>query len=292
MNLRETFLSHRRNQSCFQRTKERRWSKSHVEVNGESQKPPSQLNRKPYPAAQMPRVQTGFSQKLRDATEVIVELKGGEGGDDSKLFVHDLFAGIVRFANRNGLKIEIVSEVRGHVTAECKGANAWQLLEPLIGTHCVQRVPPTETKGRRHTSYLAVAVLPVIRQLHRPLDMSEVIVKCQGGHGPGGQHQNKSDSAVRMTHVSTGIQVFINGRSQHANRETALRILTARVRDHEQQKADDRYRKIRKSQMGNAGRGTKIRTYNYLNDRAVDHRTGARAKVRRVIEKGEFELLD
>ena len=156
----------------------------------------------------------------------------------------------------------------------------------------MQRVPPTEIKGRRHTSYLSVAVLPIINVAEKPLDASEIEIKTQGGHGPGGQHQNRRDSAVRMTHLPTGIQVFINGRSQHANRAEALRILTARVRDHEQQAADANYRSLRKSQFGSTGRGNKIRTYNYVKDRAVDHRTGKKTRVRRVIEKGEFDLLE
>ena len=165
-------------------------------------------------------------------------------------------------------------------------------MESHIGKHCVQRVPPTENRGRRHTSYLGVAVLPIMDLTLEPLPQSEIKVKTQRGHGPGGQHQNKTDSAVRMAHVPKGITVFINGRDQHSNRAEALRVLTARVRDFEQQEVDSEYRALRKSQLGNVGRGDKIRTYNYLNDRASDHRTGAKAKVRRVIKKGEFELLD
>jgi len=125
-----------------------------------------------------------------------------------------------------------------------------------------------------------------------PLPPCEIEVKTQKGHGPGGQHQNKTDSAVRMTHLPTGLKVFVNGRDQHSNRAEALKILTARVRDFEQQSVDAEYCRLRKSQLGNAGRGQKIRTYNFMNDRAVDHRTGAKAKVRRVINKGEFELLN
>lgn len=229
---------------------------------------------------------------MRDATEVIVEVKGGEGGDDSKLFAHDLFTAIARYANRHGVKVDLLSSHDGHLIGKFKGPNVWALLEPQIGTHCVQRVPPTENRGRRHTSYLGVAVLPLLDSTFEPLDRSEVQIKTQGGSGPGGQHQNKRDSAVRATHVPTGISVFINGRSQHANKDEAIRVLTARVRDVQQQQSNAGYRALRKSQLGNSGRGTKIRTYNFLNDRAVDHRTGAKVKVGKVIDKGEFERLN
>jgi len=244
-------------------------------------------------AALLPTLQIGFSRSLREANEVIVEVKGGEGGDDSKLFAHDLFAALTRYAKRHGVKVEPLSSADGHLIGKFNGPNVWQLLEPQIGKHCVQRVPPTENRGRRHTSYLCVAVLPMLQSNFQPLERSEIRIKTQGGHGAGGQHQNKRDSAVRVTHIPTGISVFINGRSQHANRHEAIRVLTARVRDSEQQTANASYRELRKSQFGNSGRGgTKIRTYNYLKDRAVDHRTGAKVNVRKVIDKGEFELLN
>lgn len=124
------------------------------------------------------------------------------------------------------------------------------------------------------------------------LPESELAVTTQGGHGKGGQHQNKRDSAVRMRHVPTGLTVFINGRDQHANRREALRILTAKVNDYKQSQADAQYAVARKAQLGDAGRGGKIRTYNFIDCRAVDHRSGRKTPhVRRVIERGEFELL-
>ena len=229
---------------------------------------------------------------MRDASEVVVEVKGGEGGDDSKLFAHDLFSALTRYANRNGIKVVLLSSADGHLIGTFKGPGVWALLEPQIGTHCVQRVPPTENRGRRHTSYLGVAVLPILNSTLQPLAKSEIQIKTQGGSGPGGQHQNKRDSAVRVTHLPTGISVFINGRSQYANKDEAIRVLTARVRDVQQQEENASYRALRKSQLGNSGRGTKIRTYNFLNDRAVDHRTGAKVKVGKVIDKGEFERLN
>ena len=221
---------------------------------------PFNLKHRPIALQRVP--QTGFSQKLSGATEVILEVKGGEGGNDSKLFARDLFAALSKYALRNRLKVTVLSDETGHVIAKITGANVWRFMQSQIGKHCVQRIPPTENRGRRHTSYLAVAILPMIDLTLDALPSSEIKVKTQRGHGPGGQHQNKTDSAVRMTHVPTGITVFINGRDQHSNRAEALRVLTARVRDFEQQEVDDEYRKLRKSQLGNVGRGDKIRTYN------------------------------
>lgn len=160
------------------------------------------------------------------------------------------------------------------------------------GKHCVQRIPPTEKGGRRQTSYLTVAVLPVPKQSRRTLSESDIEVKTQGGHGKGGQHQNKTDSAVRMRHKPTGLHVFINGRSQHANRREALRILTAKVNDYMCAQEDAEYAKLRKLRMGDGGRGDKIRTYNFIKGRAVDHRSGKKtSEVRRIIERGAFNLL-
>lgn len=207
------------------------------------------------------------------------------------MFAPELFTAISKFATRQGLQVVVLTSITGHVTARISGKEVWRRISFLIGKHCVQRVPPTETRGRRHTSYLVVAAFPVMEFSHQPLPQSELDTKTQRGHGPGGQHQNKTDSAVRMTHVPTGIKVFINGRDQHSNRAEALRVLTIRVRDHQRQLVDSNYRDLRMAQLGNAGRGEKIFTYNYLQDRAVDHRSGAKAKVRRVIIKGEFELL-
>ena len=232
-----------------------------------------------------------FSQQLSNATEVVLEIKAGEGGDDSKLFVHDLFDALSRFFNSKRLIVNAIAVERGHVSAIVRGHQVWQIVKAEIGCHCVQRIPPTETKGRRHTSYLSVAVLPLLSSLETVLNANEIETKTQGGHGPGGQHQNKSDSAVRMTHRPTGIQVFINGKSQLANRKEALRILTVRVNDFLRQESDVNYQQVRKAQLGDRGRGNKIRTYNFLNDRAVDHRTGKRSSLKSVLGRGKFDLL-
>lgn len=222
---------------------------------------------------------------------MILEVKAGEGGDDSKLFAVDLFAALSKFLTKSGCKIILASSTNGHIIASVSGANLWDLLSPEIGVHCVQRIPPTETKNRRHTSYLSVAVLPINSVVQSKIPQSEISVTTQRGHGPGGQHQNKTDSAVRMVHIPTGIQVFVNGRDQHVNRREALKVLTARVHDSILQKQNGRYLRLRKHQLAASGRGQKIRTYNYMNDRAADHRTGKKASLKRVIDRGSFDLL-
>ena len=232
-----------------------------------------------------------FSEQMRGATEVVLEIKSGAGGDDSKLFVHDLYAALTKFLIAQNLSTNEISVVPGHVVSVVRGKRVWEILQLEIGCHCVQRIPPTETKGRRHTSYLSVAVFPLIESSDSKLDMTEVAVTTQGGHGPGGQHQNRRDSAVRMTHRPTGIQVFINGRSQLANRKEGIRVLTARVNDHLRQQSSASYLGSRKTQLGDRGRGNKIRTYNFIDDRAVDHRSGKKASARKVLTRGNFDLL-
>jgi peptide chain release factor 1 len=216
----------------------------------------------------------------------------GEGGDDAKAFAHELAAVYVRHGARLGLTSEELSAVEGHVTLKFTGAGAGGAFRHEPGTHCVQRVPAGEARGKRHTSYVSVAVLPLppaARQEELPA--AEVEVKTQCGRGPGGQHQNKTASAVRMTHRPTGLQVFINGRDQHANRREALRILTARVRQHQHQQRQADYQSARKQQLGSGGRGGKVRTWNFIDGRIVDHRLGVRARNVKEVMRGRLDLL-
>ena len=165
------------------------------------------------------------------STELILEIRAGEGGDDSKLFVADLLSAYIKYAQSKNLHTEILATSVGSATLQVCGNGCWDVFQHEPGIHCIQRIPPTESKGRRQTSMLSVAVLPILDQKIEPLPDAEIEVKTQGGHGPGGQHQNKTDSAVRMTHVPTNTVVFINGRSQHQNKADALRILTAKVNE-------------------------------------------------------------
>jgi peptide chain release factor 1 len=221
-------------------------------------------------------------------------VRSGEGGKDAKLFVHDLMAAYCKYALAKGLQGDILHTTEGHVVARFAGSNAGHLFRHEAGKHCLQRVPPTESKGRRHTSFVCVAVLPLPPDnAVRPLPEAEVEVTCQCGHGPGGQHQNKTASAVRAVHRPTGIVVFINGRDQHRNRREALRILTARVHEHHAGQRNAAYDDLRKRQLGDGGRGDKVRTYNCIGGgRVVDHRLGTRTHdVEGVLKKGQFDLL-
>ncbi len=227
-----------------------------------------------------------------EATEIILDIQFGEGGEDSKLFVKDLFNAYIKYAKKNDLKVEVLSQSEGSAQALIKGDKAGQLFQYESGKHCIQRVPPTESKGRRQTSIVTVGILPLKKELNIKIEDKDLKVITQGGHGPGGQHQNKTDSAVRMTHLPTGIEVFINGRSQTANRKEALDTLTDRVKDLYQKELNAEYDAERQAQRDGGGRANKIRTYNYIKDRAVDHRFNVKCgDVQKLISKGKFDKL-
>lgn len=157
----------------------------------------------------------------------------------------------------------------------------------------MQRIPPTETRSKRQTSYVSVAILPVPpKHKIKMLAESEVEVWCEVGSGPGGQHRNRTASCVRMRHKETGLEVYIDGRKQHQNRHIAHEILSAKVHQQRVDKEQSEYDSLRQKQLGRGGRGDKIRTYNFIKSRAVDHRNGKKTgKVKDVIEKGRFDLL-
>jgi peptide chain release factor 1 len=223
---------------------------------------------------------------------LIVEIKSGEGGDDSKLFVHDLVSAYAKYAKSLKFKTEILTSGYGYATLKVIGKGVWKAFQHESGVHCVQRVPPTESKGRRQTSYLSVAVLDLPpEKTQTPLPDKDVNIKAVNIGGPGGQHQNKTESAIRMTHKPTGFQVLINGRDQHSNKREARKILTAKVNQlkNSQKKAD--YNADRAKQRGTGGRGDKIRTYNFLESRVADHKTGKKTKNIKGVMRGDFSFL-
>jgi peptide chain release factor 1 len=171
------------------------------------------------------------------------------------------------------------------------GKNVVRAFKHESGKHVVQRYPKTESKGRRHTSTISVAVLPLLEPSFEPLLENEIEVKTQGGSGPGGQHQNTTDSAVRMTHKPTGLQVYINGRCQHANRREALEILTAKVNHLKISQEHNAHNSLRKEQRGGGSRGNKVRTYNFIDGRVVDHRLGTKTTRIKKVMNGHFGLL-
>lgn len=209
------------------------------------------------------------------------------------MFVHDLAAAYAKYASRLKFESDILFTSESHVILKVTGKNVWGAFQHESGKHVVQRCPPTESKGRRHTSTISVAVLPLPPERDvEALPESELEIITQRGHGKGGQHQNMTDSAVRMVHKPTRLSVFINGRDQHANRREALRILTIRVRQHQQEAKDAVYNNDRRSQMGGGTRSDKRRTYNFLEDRVVDHILNKKMRrVKDVIQKGRFDLL-
>lgn len=222
----------------------------------------------------------------------MLEVQFGEGGTDSKLFVHDLAEAYIKYAVRNGITCQILESSEGHVSIKLSGRNVWRLFKQEVGKHVVQRVPPTENKGRRQTSVVVVGILPLppensICQL-REQDI-ETITQTGKQHA-GGQNVNKVASAVRMKHLPTGISVFINGRDQGWNRKEARRILTAKVNAQKNAYASQNYGSLRQQQLGNSGRGDKIRTYNYIFGEIRDHRTERKMSIKD-FGKGKFEQL-
>lgn len=170
---------------------------------------------------------------------------------------------------------------------------AYTLFASEGGKHCVQRVPPTEKRGRRQTSIITVAVTkPAADNLATKLNMNEVSIITKRGSGPGGQHRNKTESCVVARHIPSGLTATIDGRDQHANKRLALKVLAAKLQVLEMGKAHKIAADAKRQQVGDGGRTDKIRTYNFIDSRAVDHRTGTKtSRVDDVIGKGKFELL-
>jgi peptide chain release factor 1 len=172
-----------------------------------------------------------------------------------------------------------------------KGTGCWEAFRHESGKHVVQRIPPTESKGRRHTSVVAVAVMPLSQQTDAALPAAEIEITTQRGHGKGGQHQNKVESAVRAVHKPTGISVFINGRDQYRNKQLALEILQARVAEQKRQLAQHVHNQLKVEQLGYGSRSGKIRTYNFISSIVIDHRTGNKTHKIEEVMKGRFDLL-
>jgi peptide chain release factor 1 len=214
-----------------------------------------------------------------DDKNLFLEIRAGTGGDESALFAGDLFRMYSRFAERNRWQVEIVSESAGEaggykeVIARVIGDGAYSKLKFESGGHRVQRVPATETQGRIHTSAATVAVMPEVAATDVEINPSDVRIDTYRASGAGGQHVNKTDSAVRLTHLPTGIVVECqDARSQHKNREQAWRILAARIKQKQMSEQAAREASQRKSLIGSGDRSDRIRTYNFPQGRVTDHR--------------------
>ena len=222
-----------------------------------------------------------------DDKDIIMEIKAGEGGEESALFAGDLLRMYLRYAERIGWKAEIIdaqhSDLGGYkdVTVAVKGKGAdgvWSRLKYEGGVHRVQRVPVTESQGRIHTSAAGVLVYPEAEEVDVHLDPNDLRVDVFRSSGPGGQSVNTTDSAVRITHVPTGVVVSCqNEKSQLQNKESAMRILRARLQAIAQEEADAAASAERKSQVRTVDRSERVRTYNYPENRISDHRVGFKA---------------
>ena len=215
-----------------------------------------------------------------DSRDIIIEIRAGTGGDEASIFSGDLYRMYTRYVEKSKFKIEILSSNIGEhggfkeIIARISGSNVYSKLKFESGAHRVQRVPETESQGRVHTSACTVAVMPEVTDIEEVnINMSDVRIDTFRASGAGGQHVNKTDSAVRVTHIPTGTVVECqDGRSQHKNKAQALSVLASRILDSQQQEQQQEQASQRKELVGSGDRSQRIRTYNYPQGRVTDHR--------------------
>ncbi|ASE33563.1 peptide chain release factor 1 [Mammaliicoccus sciuri] len=234
-----------------------------------------------------------------DDKNVIMEIRGAAGGDEAAIFAGDLFRMYSRFAEAHGYKIDVVEEnISDHggykeVSFSIQGNGAFSKLKYENGAHRVQRVPETESGGRIHTSTATVAVLPEAEDVEIDIRSEDLKIETYRSSGSGGQHVNTTDSAVRITHLPTGIVATSSEKSQIKNREKAFKVLKARVYDMMVQEENAKYAEKRKSAVGTGDRSERIRTYNYPQNRVTDHRIGLTLqKLDQIMEGKVDEIID
>ena len=236
----------------------------------------------------------------RDDRNVIVEIRAGTGGEEAGLFSNDLFRMYSRYAEEKKWKVEILSSslsTKGgfkEVIFSISGKGAYSKLKYEGGTHRVQRVPDTESQGRIHTSAVTVAVLPEVEDVDIKINPTDIKIDVYRSSGPGGQSVNTTDSAVRLTFIPTGMIVTCQDeKSQHKNREKAMKVLRARLYDEEERKKQESMASERKLQVGSGDRSGRIRTYNYPQERVTDHRIGLTLHKLSLIMEGDLvDIID
>jgi peptide chain release factor 1 len=236
-----------------------------------------------------------------DEGNVILEIRAGTGGDEAALFAGDLFRMYLKYGESKGWKVDVLSISEGaaggykEIIAEIAGRGAFARLKYESGVHRVQRVPVTETQGRIHTSAATVAVMPEAKEIDFEIDEADLKIDTMRSGGAGGQHVNKTESAIRITHLPTGVVVAMQEeRSQHRNRAKAMALLRSRILDAKNQKANEERAEARRSQVGSGDRSQRIRTYNFPQGRMTDHRINLTLySLDRLIEgEGLDEVID
>lgn len=239
-------------------------------------------------------------QDDNDDKNVIIEIRGGAGGDEAALFAHSLYRMYTMYAENKRWKIEILSsnitELGGikEISFLINGAGAYSRLKFESGVHRVQRVPETETSGRIHTSTVTVAVLPEVEDVEVNINLSDLNIDTFRASGAGGQHINKTESAIRITHIPTGTVVECQDeRSQHKNKDKAMKILRSKLYEKKLQEQNDKIASERKLQVGTGDRSERIRTYNFPQGRVTDHRIGLTLyKIDNIMNGDLDELLE
>jgi len=234
-----------------------------------------------------------------DEKDVYLEIRAGTGGEEAALFAADLFKMYARYAEKKGWKVEIVSSSESdtggykEIIARIKGQGVYSRLKYEAGTHRVQRVPQTESQGRIHTSAVTVAIMPEVDDVDVQINPNDLKIDVYRSSGHGGQSVNTTDSAVRITHIPTGIVVAMQDeKSQHKNKEKAMKILKARIYEKMMREQQTALAKDRKEQVGSGDRSERIRTYNYPQNRITDHRIGLTLyKLDEITESGDLDQI-
>ncbi len=233
-----------------------------------------------------------------DEKDIYLEIRAGTGGEEAALFASDLFKAYARYAEKKGWKVEIVSSSESdaggykEIIAKIKGQGVYSRLKYEAGTHRVQRVPQTESQGRIHTSAVTVAIMPEVDDVDVQINPNDLKIDVYRSSGCGGQSVNTTDSAVRITHIPTGIVVAMQDeKSQHKNKEKAMKVLKARIYEKRMREQQEALAKDRKEQVGSGDRSERIRTYNFPQNRITDHRIGLTLYKLDEVMQGEFDQV-